>query len=125
VRDPLTDFEYDAYGAIASAKDWRGNRVYVGDKVMYCIGAGRGQMMAIGTLLEIRIDERPYTDYGGQRHVERIIKTKVLTEATSGLWNNASRSKPAQVNPMNITALSTLSPGIEQEAVDSIMKELA
>lgn len=31
-------------GHVASAVDWRGNRFRIGDTVMYCIGASRGQM---------------------------------------------------------------------------------
>jgi hypothetical protein len=107
LREPLTDFKRDEFGKIVSAKDWLGNTVRVGEKVLYCIAAGRGQMMAIGTLLEINIVEREYGDWCDPsiKHVERELKTKVLTEKTSGQWNNEKRTKPANVNPMNITAL--------------------
>jgi hypothetical protein len=45
---------FDEEGACLSAEDWLGKRFSVGDKVMYCIGAGRGQQMAIGTVKFIR-----------------------------------------------------------------------
>ena len=81
-------------GVCVAATDWRGNRFCVGDMVMYCIGAGRGQMMAEGRVLQIRTN----TSYPE-------IEIQVLTERTSGLWNNEKRTRPAWVNPMNITAV--------------------
>ena len=80
-------------GVCVAATDWRGNRFSVGDMVMYCVGAGRGQMMAEGRVLQIRPGK--YT----------TIEVQVLTERTSGAWNNGKRTRPAWVNPMNITAL--------------------
>lgn len=81
-------------GVCVAATDWRGNRFRVGDLVMYCIGAGRGQMMAEGRVLRIEMD----TFYNN-------LKVQVLTERTSGSWNNEKRNRPAWVNPMNITAM--------------------
>lgn len=96
-----------------SAVDWLGNTFSLGDKVMYCIGAGRGQMMAIGTVRQIR--SREVTLYGWNPETrERMsepgveVEVQVLTEKTSGHWDNEGRSKPAWVNPMNITALAEL-----------------
>ena len=114
-------------GHVVSAVDWRGNRFRIGDTVMYCIGAGRGQMMALGTVVQIRSEEK--TRREGRRaepgetptrildwHDPPVpwvdfdvpyddVTVQVLTETTSGRWNNETRSKPAWVNPMNITAM--------------------
>lgn len=84
--------EYEGNTCV-SATDWLGNRFRVGEMVMYCVGAGRGQLMAIGRVLQIQIDA--YDN----------IKVQVLTEKTSGRWNNTQRTRPAWVNPMNITAI--------------------
>lgn len=73
--------------------DWLGNRVEVGDVVIYAIAAGRGQQMALGTVQKIEATENPY----------ELYKVRVLTEKTSGHWSNGPRTKPAWVNPMNIT----------------------
>ena len=70
--------------------DWLGNRVEVGDVVMYAIAAGRGQQMAMGTVEQIVATGDTY-------------KVQVLTEKTSGRWGNGPRTRPAWVNPMNIT----------------------
>ena len=101
---------------VLSADDWLGHMFMVGDTVMYCIGAGHGQMMAIGKILKIRArtydrgywtgvwtpeTPRVYVKTGEQTDVE----VQVLTEKTSGSWDNTKRSKPAWVNPMNITAI--------------------
>jgi hypothetical protein len=91
-----TNPEYDGNECVA-ATDWLGNRFRVGEVVMYCVGAGRGQMMAIGRVLKIDYDAtRPYDSF----------KIQVLTEKTSGNWNNEKRTRPAFVNPMNITAIT-------------------
>lgn len=73
--------------------DWLGNRVEVGDVVMYAIGARRGQQMAMGTVQQIEATGSTYEPY----------KVQVLTEKTSGHWSNGPRTKPAWVNPTNIT----------------------
>ncbi len=115
--------QLDAEGIVVAATDWLGNTFRVGEQVMYCIGAGRGQMMAIGEVVKIdserttrgflrhatpeetpdviRDDERwvwddlPYDD----------VRVMVRTLRTSGRFREEPRSKPAWVNPMNITAL--------------------
>jgi hypothetical protein len=117
-------------GAVASAEDWLGNRFAVGEQVAYCIGAGRGQMMAIGTVLEIRAKAMKGNRYRyavpgevptrvvdwshvgrGKVHLIDLdedyhaISVKVLTRKTSGNWNNEHRTRPAWVNAINITAL--------------------
>lgn len=98
---------YDQDGNPVSAVDWLGNRFHVGDKVMYCIGAGRGQMMAVGTLLKIEVATHVSPIYrdGQLRREWEEVTCQVLTSRTSGQWNNKARTKPAWVNPMNITAL--------------------
>lgn len=101
-----------------SAEDWLGNRFAVGDTVMYCIGAGRGQMMALGTVQQIRAKKHmqyerdPKTNWPIWPRVElgyefSEIQVQVLTEQTSGSYDNAKRSRPAWVNPMNITYYAT------------------
>lgn len=117
--------EFDAHGNCVSAVDWLGNRFHVGEKVMYCISAGRGQMMAFGEVLKIQApvklrntrvecdpddpDAIPYPN-DQTRFYKKIvvpyedIKVQIRTLKTSGRWDNDERSKPAWVNPMNITA---------------------
>lgn len=121
--------ERDSTGRVVGACDWLGRRFVLGDTVMYCIGAGRGQMMAIGTVEEIasitetRWQHRPPKP--GETPTRTITSTdppillvdeevpfdrvsvRVHTLVTSGAWDNARRTKPAWVNPMNITALPT------------------
>lgn len=106
---------------VLSAVDWLGNTFKLGDKVIYCIGAGRGQMMAIGTVRQIRAKDVQYRDWSqsalddktGQSR-ETVVKTRteievqVLTEKTSGHWGNRERTKPAWVNPMNVTSLENI-----------------
>lgn len=105
---------------VISAVDWLGHTFKVGDKVMYCISAGRGQMMAIGEVKQIRARQEPRYRWenhpdpeqtGRQRvltgHVD-VVEVQVLTERTSGGWNNKERTKPAWVNPMNITSLANI-----------------
>lgn len=91
---------FDTDGACVGATDWRGNRFRVGDKVMYCIGAGRGQVMAIGEVLQM---EHKTVKWGDRTRDE--FRVQVLTEATSGSWGNEKRTRPAWVNEMNITAI--------------------
>lgn len=102
---------------VISAEDWLGHRFSVGETVMYCISAGRGQMMAIGVVQQIRArtydqgfwtweGEYPdrtrfYTKTGERTDVE----VQILTSGTSGNYDNKARTRPAWVNPMNITAL--------------------
>lgn len=98
---------------VLSAVDWLGNTFEVGGKVMYCIGAGRGQMMAIGAVRQIRSKEvtlHRWNHETRERYTEPgiEIEVQVLTEKTSGHWGNQERTKPAWVNPMNITALADL-----------------
>lgn len=122
--------EFDANGKPISAVDWLGNRFAVGDTVLYCISAGRGQMMAIGEVLQINNDVKQHRSYReaepgeepdwggwidrlGQQWPARMsvytpyddITVQVRTLKTSGSWNNRERSRPAWVNPMNIIAL--------------------
>lgn len=122
--------EFDANGKPVSAVDWLGNRFSVGDQVMYCISAGRGQMMAIGEVIQIKSEVRQNRSYRkaepgeepdlaewasltGMVHPGRVsvftdyddVTVQVRTLKTSGHWDNGERSKPAWVNPMNITAL--------------------
>ena len=114
--------------------DWRGNEFRIGDLVMYCIGAGRGQMMAVGKIQKIRFRWSEWEDYeevekgepydryrkpwvacDGTLYPESffrkittpcpIFEIQVLTEGTSGRWDNEKRTRPAWVNPMNITAI--------------------
>jgi hypothetical protein len=102
---------------VISATDWLGNSFAVGDTVLYCIGAGRGQMMAVGTIQQMRALERTNNRrWGGERDeagrpiFEPLpntweVEVQVLTAKTSGSFDNAKRTRPAWVNPMNITAL--------------------
>lgn len=106
-----TEYRTDVLGAT----DWRGNTFSVGDEVMYCIGAGHGQMMALGVIQQMRAREvndrlvEP-ADHPADRVWSKRwdIEVQVLTHATSGGWNNEKRTRPAWVNPMNITALQGL-----------------
>lgn len=112
---------------VLSAVDWLGNRFGVGDVVAYAIGAGRGQMIALGKVQKLRVDEHSKTAwfYGppALRSVVRLvspenwnIEVQVLTEKTSGNWGNGKRSRPAWVNPMNITAVN----GFERGAIRAL-----
>lgn len=118
----------DGDGNPISAEDWLGNRFGVGDLVMYCISAGRGQMMAIGRVKALRIREnsktqRVYSDeWEDDLHRRKkswmedvpqhlwVVEVQVLTDRTSGYWGNERRTRPAWVNEMNITAVT----GIER-----------
>lgn len=120
--------EYDNDGTVIAATDWRGNRFAVGDTVLYCISAGRGQMMAEGVVVQIQSERRVHrvrrlardgetatysftlSSGGLWEGVEEEtffddVTVQVHTKATSGRWDNQARSKPAWVNPMNITAI--------------------
>lgn len=96
---------------LVEVTDWLGRPVHVGDRVMYCIGAGRGQMMALGTVKAMRGREIQIREFNHETRTWSAyfmsweIQIQVLTEKTSGAWDNAKRSRPAWVNPMNITAL--------------------
>ncbi|GGN40270.1 hypothetical protein FHR83_007072 [Actinoplanes campanulatus] len=118
--------EYDENGAPVSAVDWLGNRFRVGERVIYCIGAGRGQQMAVGEVKQIKVEQRigrrareaepgedadfiadwltPPRPMVRYEEPYEVITVQVLTERASG-WSGSKRSKPAWVNPMNITAL--------------------
>lgn len=114
-----TDPEYGPEGEVVCAKDWLGNRFCVGDVVMYCIGAGRGQMMAFGRVLKIKSvvchrwktraaaeGETPTRGvWVDEEDTYDEVTVQVLTERTSGRWDNKKRTRPAWPNPMNITAL--------------------
>jgi hypothetical protein len=118
-------------GKVVSAVDWLGHRFSVGERVMYCISAGYGQMMAIGEVIQIVKEvkqarsyreaepgEEPefpgYRAINGTVYPGRMsvytdyddITVQVKTLKTSGHWNNRERTRPAWVNPMNITALN-------------------
>lgn len=94
------------YREVDSAVDWLGNRFRVGEKVIYCIGAGRGQMMAIGTVVKMRAENVKIRSYYEPKEETRVdVTVQVLTEKSSGYWGDAPRTRPAWVNPMNITAL--------------------
>lgn len=118
---------YDADGAVCSARDWLGHVFHVGDRVIYCIGAGRGQMMAIGTVMAMKATQRStyaFRQAGDDEEPDHInpyqdpptrwmkvpityydVRVLVKTHKTSGRWDNGPRERPAWVNPMNITAL--------------------
>ncbi len=117
----------DTYGNLVALTDWLGQLYRVGQRVMYCIGAGRGQMMAIGVIQQFREEpdsrwnyrdpepgEEPnHSGYMGRPQVKTridftVYSVQVLTERTSGHWNNQQRTRPAWVNIMNITALPDL-----------------
>ena|SRR5688572_21249110 len=117
----------DPKGTCYSARDWLGNRFHVGETVLYCIGAGRGQMMALGEVLQISAKakvardgvwvtenddyDRSWDHQGVMRYIKYVEKpyievtVQVRTHKTSGAWDNKSRTRPAWVNPMNITAI--------------------
>ena len=81
------------YREVDSAVDWLGNRFRVGEKVIYCIGAGRGQMMAIGTVVKMRAENvKIYHDPKGQ--VRTDVTVQVLTEKSSGHWGDERRTRP-------------------------------
>lgn len=123
-QDYPSEAEFDAEGNVISAEDWLGNRFGVGDLVMYCISAGRGQMMAIGKVQSLRIDlntktkrvsnpdwvenRDPWRDHTiivpAPTH-EWVVQVQILTDCTSGHWSNERRTRPAWVNEMNITAI--------------------
>lgn len=84
------------HGELLVARDWLGRTFQLGSRVMYCIGAGRGQMMAYGVVVDMAIANQHNPEWGE-------IEVKVLTERTSGKWDNEARTRPAWVNPMNIT----------------------
>jgi hypothetical protein len=113
---------------VVSAVDWLGNRFAVGEQVIYCISAGRGQMMAIGEVVQIKTEKQfwretldcepdhpdaRYWEARNQyyRYVERPyddVTVQVRTLKTSGRWNNEERKSPAWVNAMNVTALKAV-----------------
>lgn len=113
----------DAEGVVVAATDWLGNTFTLGEPVMYCIGAGRGQMMAVGEVIKIvsEAKQRSYmrpaeegetpatTNSDGGWVWDDLdyddVRVLVRTLRTSGRYDNDPRSKPAWVNPMNITAL--------------------
>lgn len=94
--------ERDSDGTIVSAVDWLGNRFHIGDRVVYCIGAGRGQLMALGDVVKIKEQEL----YHGTSNTE--IKVMVHTRATSGTWDYEERRAATWVNSINITSLNNL-----------------
>lgn len=115
----------DQDGNLLALTDWLGRTYRVGDRVMYCIGAGRGQMMAIGRILKFREEpdwrwryrdpepgEEPNWNFAGSkvRYREDYIEygVQVLTERTSGHYDNEQRTRPAWVNIMNITVVADL-----------------
>lgn len=97
--------EYDESGEPVSAVDWLGRRFSVGDTVMYCIGAGRGQMLAFGEVKKLRLKTVFDWNQARQRIEQDSVEVQVLTTKTSGHWNNEKRTRPAWVNEMNISAL--------------------
>ncbi len=129
-----SDPEFDEYETCLSAVDWLGNRFRVGDTVLYCVAAGRGQMMAVGVVRALKAHHRTRTESRPAEPGEtptRVylspvtgeefrsvhwtvpyheITVQVLTTRTSGAWDNKQRTRPAWVNPMNITAVA----GLEQ-----------
>lgn len=130
-----SDPEFREDATVRSAVDWRGNRFAVGEQVMYCIGAGRGQVMAIGEVLKIEAKrnqrnwfrdpepgEEPNAfgwDYTTQTRTVPLVEVEhwywsitvqVHTKITSGRWGNEERTRPAWPNPQNITALTGTGP---------------
>lgn len=103
--------------------DWLGKEFRIGDLVMYCISAGRGQMMAVGEVKAIRA--KPYTEWVNQDEfaeyhagtrarenyrpryeiTDALVEVQVLTAKTSGSWDNKARTRAAWVNSMNITSM--------------------
>src|SRR4051812_46380328 len=99
---------------VVSAVDWLGKRFHIGDKVLYCIGTGgRRQCMAVGVVKAIRARQIHEYNHAGttQARLPAVweIEVQVLTERTSRVGNNKS-SRPAWVNPRNITALPVEAP---------------
>lgn len=92
--------DYDEQGNPVSAVDWQGNRFHLGQLVYYCIGAGRGQLMAVGTVVKIRVKDGE--SWNGE--TKQFVEVSVHTRKTAGSWDNKERSKPTWVNPINITA---------------------
>lgn len=85
---------------LVGGTDWLGNEFRIGDTVMYAVSAGRGQMMAYGVVTDMKMgDGHPFHQRTDLVHVA------VHTVKTSGQWNNGARTKPAWVNPINITAI--------------------
>ncbi len=95
----------DDKGQVVSVKDWLGNLVRVGDPVVYAIGAGRGQQLAIGHVVDIGLEEDLYPRYDH-------VSIRVITGASSGNWSNTKRATPAWVNAMNVTALAGFEPAV-------------
>lgn len=119
---------------LVQVTDWLGNQVRVGDKVMYCIGAGHGQMMAMGKVKAMRgrelsrlssWDWEKDESTGRFRRINEVrenyweIEIQVLTEKTSGAWDNKKRTRPAWVNPMNVTSMSGLTEPVDPGSLDS------
>ncbi len=105
--------ELDAAGEVIAATDWLGNSFTVGDLVMYCIGAGRGQMMAIGRVLKMKTETKKRYAGRDENGVQLYapyddITVQVFTYRTSGAWDNGQRTRPAWINPMNVTAITGL-----------------
>lgn len=100
---------------VVSAVDWLGARFHVGEKVIYCIGAGRGQVMAIGTVKSMRCREKYAYNLAGTTKARQPagweIEVQVLTERTSSTWSESKRTKPAWVNAINVTAM----PAVDRE----------
>lgn len=117
---PIPSFTEGTYSGsiwlthVESAVDWLGHRFKLGDKVMYCISAGRGQVMAIGVVQSIRARETYKYNLEGATKARMVdgweIEVQVLTVKTSGAWGNRKRSKAAWVNPLNVTALPVTFP---------------
>lgn len=96
--------ELDQDGTVLAATDWLGNRFAVGELVLYCVKDGQGQMMALGRVLKIKTE----TKYDYFSNPFELVSVQVLTAKTSGQSNNTTRTKPAWVNPLNITAIKGL-----------------
>jgi hypothetical protein len=113
--------------SVVAATDWLGNRFKIGDVVMYCISAGRGQMMAFGRVQKMRFPEFDVGQHWDNATMaytpldtsERQVEVQVLTESTSGNWNNEKRTRASWVNPMNITAVIGMEKAILKEAGDA------
>jgi hypothetical protein len=98
----ITDGEFARFagGTLVGGTDWNSNPYAEGDWVLYAVGAGRGQAVAYGKILKIILKNNTHSN----THLE--YKVQVQTYMTSAKWGNASRTRPAYVNPMNITALT-------------------
>lgn len=108
MRHP-SNAERNEAGECIAATDWLGNRFAVGETVLYCIGAGRGQLMAIGKVLKMWAEDKVVWDHDLRKHVPGAdIKVQVLTERTSGGWDSGPRTRPAMVTPLNITAIKVV-----------------